>query len=113
MLPTVAPESVRPYRPNFRSEYAWVGFLILVFLTTSFLVASRSPTVHMDETVFADPAANLYFGSGFTSTMWAQNRNELWSSQPPLYAGLLYVFFKVLGFGLAQARTANACIAAT
>ena len=89
-----------------------MGLIILVFLTVSLLVAGRTPTVHIDEPVFADPAANLYFGSGFTSTMWGEDRHELWSSQPPLYTGMLYVFFKAFGFGLYQARAANALFAA-
>jgi hypothetical protein len=102
--------------PNPRLLPGWewfgVGFILLCFLTVNLLVATRTPTVYIDEPVFADPAANLYYGSGFTSTMWGEDRHELWCSQPPLYTALLYVFFKCFGFGLFQARAANSVLAA-
>jgi hypothetical protein len=67
----------------------------------------------MDEVEYTDPAANLYFGQGFTSTMWAQDRHEFWCGNVPLYQGILYVAFKVFGFGLLQARMTSGVLAAS
>jgi hypothetical protein len=106
------PELDRPANLSPKQEWLGAGLIIFVFLSISLLVATRTPTVYIDEPVFADPAANLYFGQGFTSTMWAQDRHELFSRQPPLYMRLLYVFFECFGFGLRQARMANAVMAA-
>ncbi len=106
------PEPASSFTLSRRQEWLGVGLILFIFLGISFLVATRTPTVYMDETVFADPPANLYLGSGFTSTMWAQDRDEMFSRQPPLYMGMLYVFFKEFGFGLFQARAANACFTA-
>ena len=106
------PEADAPSKLSSKQECLGMGLILLIFLGVSLLVAARTPTVHVDEPVFADPAANLYFGSGFTSTMWGEDRHELWSSQPPLYTGTLYVFFKAFGFGLYQARAANDLFAA-
>ena len=106
------PEIDAPSKTSSKRECLGMGLILLVFLSISLFVAARTPTVHTDEPVFADPAANLYYGSGFTSTMWGEDRHELWCSQPPLYTGLLYVFFKAFGFGLYQARAANDLFAA-
>ncbi len=75
-------------------------------------MATRTPTVSVDEPEYCDPAANLYLGSGFTSTMWGQNRDEFWSGNVPLYQGMLFCFFKIFGFGLFQARVVNTFLAA-
>jgi hypothetical protein len=110
--PPKASLSERFFKLSPKQEILGAILILLFFLCISSLVATRTPTVYIDEPVFADPAANLYLGSGFTSTMWGEDRHELWSSQPPLYSSLLYVFFKCFGFGLFQARMANAVMAA-
>lgn len=87
-------------------------FILLAFIAVNFSVATRTPTVFVDEPQHADPAANLYFGSGFTSTMWGQDSHDFWCGYVPLYDGILYCVFKVSGFGLFQARAASTLLAA-
>jgi hypothetical protein len=88
-------------------ERAAVLFLVLLFCAVNFCVATRSPTVYVDEVQYCDPAANLALGHGFTSTMWGQNHDAFWCGNVPLYQGILFCFFKVAGFGLLQARMVN------
>ena len=97
---TVAP-------PQFQRETTGVILILLAFVLISLLVATRTPTVYCDEPGYTDPAANLYLGSGFTSTMWGQDRHAFWAGNTPLYQGILYVCFKLFGFGLFQVRVAN------
>ncbi len=94
-----------------RRELAGAILIASVFLLINLLVATHTPTVYLDEPQYCDPAANLYLGSGFTSTMWGQNRDDFWCGNVPLYQGILYCFFKMFGFGLFQARAVNALLA--
>jgi len=82
--------------------WIWVvaGFLLLNAFTYDWYT-----TVWMDEAMFADPAANLYYGHGFTSTAWAtQHYHEFWAGNTPLYSFLLFLWFKCVGFGIFQVR---------
>ncbi len=74
-------------------------------------MATRTPTVFVDEPQYCDPAANLYLGSGFTSTLSGQGRDDFFCAIVPLYPGILYCFFKVFGFGFFQARVVNTLLA--
>lgn len=59
----------------------------------------------MDEVMFADPAANLYFGHGYTSSAWpTQHLGEFWAGNTPLYSFVIYAWFKLAGFGMFQLR---------
>jgi len=61
-----------------------------------------------DEAQFADPAASLYYGQGFTSTAWPyQVSTEFFAGNAPGYSLLLAPWFKLFGFGLYQARALN------
>lgn len=91
-------------RPN---ELFRVLAVLISFLIVSLAVATISPTVGSDEAGYTDPAANYYFGNGFTSTLWGQDRHAFWCGNVPLYQLLLCVCFKVFGFGLFQARAVN------
>jgi hypothetical protein len=92
-------------------ELAALAVLVGLFLLVNFSVATRTPTVNNDEPGYADPAANLYFGAGFTSTQWGQDRHEFWSGNVPLYQGILFCAYKVIGFGLFQTRIVNSLLA--
>jgi hypothetical protein len=60
--------------------------------------------------MFVDPAANLYFGNGFTSSTWfAQTKDKFWAGYPPLHSALLYLWMQLFGFGIYTARSLN-CI---
>jgi len=82
--------------------WLWVifGFFLLNVLTYDWYT-----TVWMDEVMYTDPAANHYFGKGFTSTAWAfQNKDAFWAGNVPLYSSLLVIWFKICGFGIFQTR---------
>src|SRR5882724_5295616 len=72
-----------PYCPRW--EPAGAIFITTLFLLINFLVATRTPTVYVDEPQYCDPAANLFLGDGFTSTMWGQGRGDFWCGNVPLY----------------------------
>lgn len=62
----------------------------------------------MDEAQFVDPAANLFFGRGWTSSAWPyQTPQEFWMGNAPLYTALVYIWMKLFGFGLLEARSLN------
>lgn len=82
--------------------WLWVvaGFFSLNALTYDWYTS-----VWMDEVLFVDPAANLYFGHGFTSTTSPlQQFGEFWLGNTPLYSLLIYGWFKAFGFGIFQVR---------
>jgi len=81
--------------------WAWV---ILGFLLLNATTCDWYPSVWNDEAFYADPAANLYFGHGFTSTTSMQPREEHWVSNSPLFALVLFGWFKLAGFGIFQDR---------
>ncbi len=87
-------------------------FLLLSFIVINSLVATRTPVVFGDEPQLVDPAASLYFGAGFTSTIWGQDHTAFWSGYAPLYPGILALVFKLAGFGFFQARVVNTLLAA-
>jgi len=94
-----------------RWELAGAIFIISLVLLINCLVATRTPTVFVDEPQYCDPAANLYLGSGFTSTLSGQGRDEFFCAIVPLYPGILYCSFKIFGFGFFQARVVNTLLA--
>jgi hypothetical protein len=108
----VKPEANPDPAPLPRWEPAGALLLVFFFCLINFLVATRTPTVNPDEPVYCDPAANLYLGGGFTSTLWAQNHDAFWCGNVPLYQGILFCFFKAAGFGLLQARLVNTLLTA-
>ena len=79
--------------------------VILLLLFVNLATASWFPRVWMDEVMFADPAANLYQGSGFVSTAWpVQKADELFSGNVPLYSLVLSQWYHIFGFGIVQTR---------
>lgn len=114
-IPTVQPmtsENAVQSSPSIKREGFGVCLIILFFLLNNLLSVTRTPPVAPDEVEYTDPAANLYLGSGFTSTVWAQNRHEFWCGNVPLHQGLLFCFFKTFGFGFLQVRMATASMTA-
>ena len=98
-------------QPGPRWELAAAVFIISLVLLINCLVATRTPTVFVDEPQYCDAAANLFLGSGFTSTLSGQGRDDFFCAIVPLYPGLLYCFFKIFGFGFFQARIVNTLLA--
>lgn len=82
----------------------WLWVIAAFFLLNVFTY-NWYPSVWLDEVAFVDPAANLYYGHGFTSSLCVtQLLGEFWVSLPPLYSFLLYGWFESFGFGLFQVR---------
>ncbi|HEV2694990.1 MAG TPA: hypothetical protein VG347_19000 [Verrucomicrobiae bacterium] len=94
-----------------RRECLLAGLLLAFFFLINLVVITHTPTVAGDEPGYADPAANLYLGSGFTSTMWGQDSRAFWCGNVPLCQYILYADFKLFGFGLFQARAAGIFLA--
>ena len=94
------------------SESAWVTILLAAFCLINLLVCTHTPTVFVDEVQYVDPAANLYFGGGFTSSLWGQDWHEFCLTYVPLYEGMLIATFKLFGFGFFQARALSTLLAA-
>jgi hypothetical protein len=93
---------------NSRHNELVLGSLLLsIFLAVNLGTASRSPVIWQDEVMFADPAANLYFGNGFTTTAWFQSRGTLFAGNSPLYSLCLYPWISVFGFDVAAIRGLN------
>ena len=103
--------------PVLRLEIFSLGTFLFLFLLLGCLSASRLPGfpgAMMDEILFADPAANLYLGHGFTSSAWfAQTQDKFWAGYPPLYSFLLSLWMHCVGFTLSASRTLNYLFGAT
>src|SRR5436309_406192 len=65
------------------------------FLAVNLATAERSPVIWQDEVMFADPAVNLYFGHGFTTSAWYQHRDTFFGGNSPLYSMTLYPWIRV------------------
>ena len=86
------------------NQNAWL-WIIFVLLAVNVLTMELYPSVWMDEVAYTQPAANAYLGMGFTSTAWSyQLKDAFWAANVPLHPLLLYVWFKVFGFGICQTR---------
>jgi hypothetical protein len=80
--------------------------LLLLFLVVNVVTGARCPTVIGDEMMWTDPAANLYFGKGFTSSVWyVQSPSAFWAGNVPLYPLVLYVWLRLFGFGPLAVRS--------
>lgn len=96
-----------------RRESITVLFLIATVFAINLLTGGRFPCVWMDEVQHTDPAANLYLGSGFTSSAWyVQTSDKFWAGSVPLHQGLLFLWMKVFGFNLLAVRAMNYALVA-
>lgn len=92
------------------SETVILIIVLFVFLLIGLAQASRLTNLSFwqDQVMFVDPAANLYFGNGFTSSTWfSQTKDEFWAGYPPLYSLLLYLWMQLFGFGIYTAPSLN------
>lgn len=94
-------------RPSF-----WIELILaLVIIFTSFCVAIlfyKNIIPWGDEAQFIDPAVNFAEGKGFISSAWPYQRsNDFFIGNAPLYSFLTGLWFRVVGFGLLQARILN------
>ena len=90
-----------------RVELVLGSLLLSAFLAANLSTSSRSPVIWQDEVMFTDPAANLYFGQGFTTSAWFQSRNTLFAGNSPLYSLCLYPWIRVFGFDVVSVRGLN------
>ncbi len=90
-----------------RVELVLGGLVLSTFLAANLITSSRSPVIWQDEVMFTDPAANLYFGQGFTSSAWYQSRDMPFAGNSPLYSLCLYPWIRVFGFDVVSVRGLN------
>jgi len=91
-----------------RSGLCLLLAILAIFTAVNFLTGTRYPTAWQDEVLYTDPAANCYFGHGFTSSMWpAQPYGTFWAGNVPLHQFLLTGWFHLFGFSLLSARSMN------
>ena len=90
-----------------RVELVLGSLLLSSFLAANLGTSSRSPVIWQDEVMFTDPAANLYFGQGFTTSAWFQSRGTLFAGNSPLYSLCLYPWMRVFGFDVVSVRGLN------
>jgi hypothetical protein len=82
-----------------RGEAALLAALLIAFVAVLAMTSLRVQPVWLDEVTVADPAVNLYFGKGFTSTGWQyQTKEEFWASNAPLHQVLLFHWIRLFGF---------------
>jgi hypothetical protein len=87
-------------------EGAVVLLILLAFIAVNFAASLALQPVWLDEITVADPAVNLYFGKGFTSTGWQyQTKEEFWASNAPLHQILLYHWIMIFGFNPTSVRS--------
>lgn len=61
-----------------KHEFSILLIILGLFLLINLITVDRFTTVWLDEVMFTDPAINLYFGNGFTSTAWfIQTKEEM------------------------------------
>jgi len=95
-------------------EVIILSILLFIFLLIRLVQAFRLTNLNawQDQVMFVDPAANLYFGNGFTSSTWfAQTKDKFWAGYPPLYALLLYLWMQLFDFGIHTAHSLNCFLA--
>jgi hypothetical protein len=98
----VAPSGTR----QATSKSVWLPSIgILLLYVAALYLVSRRFIPWLDEVQYTDPGANLYFNGRFVSTTWPhQTSTEVFFGAAPLYSFLLGLWFKVVGFGVLQAR---------
>src|SRR4051794_38754213 len=80
--------------------------LTIVFLIANLLTASLSPTVWVDEVLYADPAIRLLERGTFSSSGWyAQSKEEFWAGNVPLHQILLYGWIRLFGVSPTSVRS--------
>ncbi len=74
-------------------EVIILSILLFIFLLIRLVQAFRLTNLNawQDQVMFVDPAANLYFGNGLTSSTWfAQTKDKFWAGYPPLYRAISF-----------------------
>ena len=98
---------MHPLLNTRRMELVLGSLLLSTFLAANLTTSSRSPVIWQDEVMFTDPAANLHFGQGFTTSAWFQSRDTLFAGNSPLYSLCLYPWIQVFGFDVVSVRGLN------
>ena len=93
---------------NTRVAGLVLGLIVAsLFLAANLGTSARSPVIWQDEVMFADPAVNLHFGHGFTSSAWFQSRDSMFAGNSPLYSLCLYPWIGAFGFDVVAVRGLN------
>jgi hypothetical protein len=90
-----------------RGALVATALVVGTFLAANLATSARSPVVWQDEVMFADPAANLLIGNGFTTSAWFQSRDTVFAGNAPLYSLCLYPWIAIFGFNVVAVRAFN------
>lgn len=97
--PSSGTDIIRRYEPGVLAALLFSLFLLNI------VTGVRCPTVMYDEMLWTDPAANMFLGKGFVSSLWyVQPPTPFWAGNVPLHPLLLYPWLKVFGFGMLAVR---------
>jgi len=89
-----------------RYEPAILLVMLLLFVTVNLVTGSRCPIALGDEIGWTDPAANLYFGKGLTSSVWfVQPPDAFWAGNVPFHPVLLFLWMRIFGFSSLAVRS--------
>lgn len=99
----------QPFTKSLGLRYEWMIILamLVAFLGLNLATADRFPIPWQDEVKFVDPAANLYFGRGFTSTAYDWELRDQFHAHDPLYSALLAGWMEIVGFNVTGVRSLN------
>lgn len=99
--------------PESPRERLLLGAMLLLFVALNLATGSLSPTVWMDEVMYADPAVNFVRDGRFVSTAWYQQTGDaFWAGNVPLHEVLLIPWISAFGVSPLAVRSINYVLAA-
>ena len=88
-------------------EWAWLTFILFIFLLVNVFSADRYPFPFCDEVILTDPAVNYVMGHGFTTAVRVANSPAFYFGNVPAHPGLLIPWLKVFGVSMRSVRSIN------
>jgi hypothetical protein len=88
-------------------EWAWLAFILLLFVSLNVFTADRYPFPFFDEVLYADPAVNYVTGHGFTVSPPGQDSLVFYFYNGPAHSALLIPWLKVFGISMRSVRSIN------
>jgi hypothetical protein len=88
-------------------EWAWLAFILFMFLFINVFTADRYPFPFFDEAFYTDPAVNYLTGHGFTANVPGENAPVFYFYGGPAHPALLIPWLKVWGISIRSVRSVN------
>lgn len=93
---------------NSYLESLVVAVFVAVMLAVNLATAELYPRAWLDESMWLDPAINLFRHNGFTSSTWySVTFGQFWFGNVPLYTGLAFVWTELVGDSFTALRSLN------